>query len=247
MIAPEIAPALLQDILNLRQVLENLNAARALGQAAPPELGLVHSALERGQAWFLQRMNTDPPQFDQFQFDATALAIDAAVAVSLGAFTENLQRTTPPEINRFTNRPRIGPGDDPAPLPVTGWAQARPNQGGILVYTIPGAVVITPFGGLVRYVGAPSGSEGQTLILQIDRDHFIILAGLDQVFVGAGDIAAQGAPLGVMPPARVPIENVITLAQQESGIIGQETLYLDIRRGARAVDPSLWFAINNQR
>jgi septal ring factor EnvC (AmiA/AmiB activator) len=63
---------------------------------------------------------------------------------------------------------------------------------------------------------------GQVLILRLNGGYRIVLAGLDEVNAGVGRSVAAGEPVGRMGTAP-----------------GTE-LYLEMRRGAEAIDPAPW-------
>lgn len=90
-----------------------------------------------------------------------------------------------------------------------------------------GALVQSPAAGRVVYAG-PLKGWGFVVILQSGGGYHFVLAGLSRG-VAIGVQVAAGEPLGRM-------------ARSPSGPGGPSELYLEVRRGARPIDPSLLFA-----
>jgi septal ring factor EnvC (AmiA/AmiB activator) len=78
---------------------------------------------------------------------------------------------------------------------------------------------------MVRYVG-PLKGWGVILILRLTGGYHLVLAGLAQASVVAGQSVAPGQPVGWMPDGR-----------QSSA-----ELYLEVRDQGAPVDPARWMA-----
>jgi septal ring factor EnvC (AmiA/AmiB activator) len=89
-------------------------------------------------------------------------------------------------------------------------------------------------------------------ILELAPDTLLVLAGLGQVWGEAGEILAEGAPLGLMggetPTAEailggaVPPGDANLTAPSAAGSSERtETLYLEVRENGAPVDPATWF------
>jgi septal ring factor EnvC (AmiA/AmiB activator) len=151
------------------------------------------------------------------------------------------------EVEALARRARSLPGlvDDlgaravPAPTHIAPRALARPVQGdllrrfgqasgggrsdGLTWRTGPAAQVLAPAAGVVEYAG-PLKLSGGVVILRLEGGYRVVLAGLDEVAALTGRRVAAGEPLGRMAKgARAPHD-----------------LYLELRRGGAAVDPSPW-------
>ncbi len=90
------------------------------------------------------------------------------------------------------------------------------------------ASVLSPLGAVVDYAG-PLKGWGDVLILQAG-DYRLVLAGLGEVDAEAGRTVAGGEPVGKMP-----------------GDTPRPSLYLEVRRANRPVDPARWLASPGQR
>jgi len=62
------------------------------------------------------------------------------------------------------------------------------------------------------------------VILRLGGGYHLVLAGLDAIVAGAGQMVNQGQPIGRMA----------------KGEAGPPELYLEIRKGGAIVDPSHW-------
>ncbi|HTJ57762.1 MAG TPA: peptidoglycan DD-metalloendopeptidase family protein [Devosiaceae bacterium] len=106
---------------------------------------------------------------------------------------------------------------------------------GVSYATRPDAQVVAPADGWVIYKG-PYLNYGQIVILNPGQDYTILLAGLDAVSVDLGQFVLEGEPLGTMG------SHTIGHAVATSAGVSQPTLYIEIRKNDRPVDPSGWWA-----
>lgn len=108
--------------------------------------------------------------------------------------------------------------------PVLRWGEPWPGRGeamGVVWRPAPGAAVVSPVDGVVEYAGPLKGFR-LVVILRLAGDWRVVLAGLQEARVGVGREVAAGHPLGRAPPAGS----------------GDGEVYLQLRDGAAAVDPS---------
>lgn len=82
----------------------------------------------------------------------------------------------------------------------------------------PGAVVLAPNAGIVRYAGDFRG-YGQILIIQHAGEYHSLLAGLGKILTHHGAILSAGEPIALMPSSKA-------------------ELYYEIRHQGRPIDPS---------
>ncbi len=97
---------------------------------------------------------------------------------------------------------------------------------GIKIGTRPGAQVVAPFDGLVKYAG-PLKTYGNVLIVEASGNYLIILAGMAHVDADVGQWLLTGEPVGRMA---------------EDGEAGPKELYLEFRRARESFDPLPWLA-----
>lgn len=115
---------------------------------------------------------------------------------------------------------------------------------GLVVATAPAALVTTPWPATIRYRG-PLLDYGNVMILEPAEGYLLVLAGLGSVYGETGDVLAAGAPVGLMggrePGAQEFGEDFLRNAQMGSGATRSETLYIELRKGKKPVDPAPWF------
>ena len=87
----------------------------------------------------------------------------------------------------------------------------------------PAGQVIAPYAGRVEFSG-PFKNYDNVIILNVGDGYFVLLTGLDDLFVDAGDTVRRGEPVGKLPSRT-----------------GAE-LYIELRRNGSPVDPKPWLA-----
>lgn len=110
---------------------------------------------------------------------------------------------------------------------------------GISLVTRPDAQVVSPADGWVLYKG-PYLNYGQIIILNTGQSYTTLLAGLDSVTVDIGQFVQMGEPLGTMG-SRTSGRTVTTNAGND-----QPTLYIELRHNNEPLDPTGWWATNQQ-
>jgi murein hydrolase activator len=112
-------------------------------------------------------------------------------------------------------------------------------QKGLSVAARPGAQVTSPCDGWVVYAG-PFRNYGQLLILNAGTGYHVLLAGMDRISVDLGQFVLAGEPVAVMgggSEAAVPLP----------GGAGQPVLYVEFRKDGTPVDPSPWWATQDEK
>ena len=92
---------------------------------------------------------------------------------------------------------------------------------GLTIQTRPGTTLRSPIGGAVLFAG-PFKSYGKMLIIDCKDGYLLLLAGLDEINVSAGQDVIEGEPVGRMGVERL-------------------NLYIEIRKDGQAIDPMPWF------
>jgi len=151
---------------------------------------------------------------------------------------------------RLQKRSRRNPASPPAeggdfararglvPLPVIGQVEQRFGQAdtngqtvqGLAIAARPGAQITAPYDGRVLYSGA-FRQYGGIVILGIDGNYQMILAGMEAPHSYVGQEVLTGEPLGNLP--------------QGSGSLERSRLYLELRYNGRPIDPAPW--IKNEK
>ncbi len=243
MMLADVTPALQDDVAALRAQLEEVAILRDLQSDA---LGILEDGLEGAQSARAALSaaisdRTDLPQ--RFEEDTVQTALLLASSETLEAFATGLadsQATTVQDASVVKGA---------IPLPVTGSVIrqfqdadaagiARP---GILIATVPRALVTTPVSATVRYAG-PLLDYGNVIILEPAADTLWVFAGLAEVFGKVGQIVPDGTPIGLMGGELTDAQGILMQSAQGSAGTRTETLYLEVRDGQSAVNPAEWFA-----
>ena len=114
---------------------------------------------------------------------------------------------------------------------------------GVVMSTLPEAIVHTPVPATVRYIG-PLLDYGQVVILEPQAGLLFILAGLDQVFGTAGDVIEAGNPLGFMGKDQGKNTAIKSTDGDGAGAQLTERLYIEVRKDNTPQDPVLWFGVH---
>jgi len=235
--------------------LDAARARRAAAEAAEDraaERAQAAAAQARDLAEMVQRLERERQRREaEERANAAAQAAEAArrraeearerrLAEAAAARDRQEARARPPrseERHPEERRPEERPEPRPEPvagraLPVagrvaTGWGEAGPGgpHRGITFAASPSARVVSPCTGRAVYA-APFRSYGLLLIVDCGGEYHFVLAGLDRLDVAAGQRLLAGEPVGLLAGPGGP----------------GASLYVELRRGGRPVDPRPWFA-----
>lgn len=111
---------------------------------------------------------------------------------------------------------------------------------GVIMGTAPLTLVTTPFSARVRYTGRFL-DHGLVVMLEPQPGYLLVLSGLSQVSVVAGQSVTSGRPVGMMG-GKIPKNDdfLIEMTDPETGQT-EETLYIELRHDGRAQNPLSWF------
>jgi len=99
------------------------------------------------------------------------------------------------------------------------------SEKGLTLAGRAGGKVLSPYAGRVEFSG-PFKNYDQLVILNVGDGYFVLLTGLNSLFVGTGDTVRRGEPVGNLP--------------NQSG----SELYIELRRNGSPIDPMPWLAPN---
>ncbi len=252
MIVADVTPAVAADALALRQQLEELAGLRALQAAAQSQLADGLTGVQEARVLLSQAMaerRTLPPRFTT---DTDALLRITESAESLDGFAtalRNVQALSDPT----EPLPSFAEERGALPLPVRGRIlrgfgtadAAGVTRPGLILAAESRALVTAPWHATIRYAG-PLLDYGNVAILEPQGDHLLILAGLGELYIRAGDLISAGDPVGLMGGAAPNREELIISDGQSTGEALSETLYIELREAGEPVDPILWFATTDQ-
>ena len=139
------------------------------------------------------------------------------------------------------------------PLPVQGQILRRAGEAesagitrpGLLVATRPRALVTAPTAATIRYRG-PLLDYGNVMILEPQAGTLFVLAGLDVVYGGIGEVIPAGSPIGLMGGQDAEIGEILANSGNGTGTGRPETLYIEVRQDDAPVDPEAWFATREE-
>ena len=248
MILSDVSPAIASEAARLQAQLEEIALLRALQDSALEQLsaGLIGAQDARSQ---LSQAIADRRVLpDRFELNTDAMLQLMESVDSLDSFAESLRaQSAETDLSGF-DLPGFTDARGTLPLPVLGRIlrgfndedAAGITRPGLVLATQAQAMVTTPWPATVRYAG-PLLDYGTVVILEPDGDYLLVLAGLADVFVRAGEVLPPTAPIGLMGGAPETSDNVIVTNAQGGGGDLSETLYIELREANVPVDPTEWF------
>jgi len=241
MIMADVTPALQAEAERLRAELRELADLRALKLAAGDTLAEGLAAAQTARTTLSQAMSDRIDLPRRFLDDPEVLRNLVKSADTLDAFAAGLTPDAGPGTRFSAARGTLD-------LPVLGRTLRLPGEAdatglrrpGLTLATGPRALVTAPWTATIRYTG-PLLDYGNVMILEPGDGYLMVLAGLDTLYGEVGDVVAAGAPLGLMGGFGPATEEFATAGTEVDGGQWTETLYMELRQGARPVDPLPWF------
>jgi len=242
MMLADVTPALQAEAEALRSDLAELRDLRALQVAAGETLAKGLATAQDARSALSQAMSERTELPRRFTEDPEVLKGLLESADTLEAFAAGLALDD-------TGNATFAEAKGKLVLPALGTLLLAPNETdargvtrpGLSLATRPGALVTNPWPATIRYTG-PLLDYGNVMILEPGGSYLLILAGFEQVYGEVGEVVARGAPLGLMGGTETAGTEFLVPATEGSGVRGTETLYLELRQGADAVNPMEWFA-----
>ena len=245
MLLGEVAPALAAQAAALERDLREAGALRAVRAEAQ---ALLLDGLDMAQAArsaLGQAMAERSALPSRLADDPEALARFAEAAQTLDQFAQTLADRSATPGDTALRDFALARGS--LPLPVRGVLLRRAGEAdaagiarpGLMLATVPGAIVTAPWTATVRYAG-PLRGYGNVIILEPAADYLLVLAGLEMVYVRSGEVLTETAPLGTMGGGSdTGTDTVASGARTQS-------LYVELRERGQPVDPAPWFALTAQ-
>lgn len=244
MLVGDLTPALQIQADILKAELEEMTLLRELQEGATKRMQTALEKVQQARSDLSQAIadRTDLPK--RFTEDPVQTALLISSTETLGAFASGLV-----DIYDTAETATFDDLQGALPLPVQGSLLrgfgeadaagiARP---GWIVATAPQAMVTSPTAATLRYHGELL-DYGTVVILEPANDTLLVFVGLGQVFGQIGDVLPQGTPIGLMSG-----DAKLTTGGQIGGRPRPETLYIELRRGPEAVDPSEWFDLKKEQ
>ncbi|MEJ6391120.1 murein hydrolase activator EnvC family protein [Gymnodinialimonas ulvae] len=249
MIVADVAPAVAREAAALGDQLEELTVMRALQDGAIAELEGAVQGVQEARTALSQAIADRVDLPERFDLDGAAMAQLVGSIDSLASFATTLGETT---AGTTEGLPNFASARGTLDLPASGALLRRFEEAdaagiarpGVLYAVEPRSLLTAPWPASVRYAG-PLLDYGNVIILEPDADYLLIIAGAGDLFVSAGELVPDGAPLGLMPGQTGEDETDLIVSEAQGGGAGlTETLYMELRQGGRPVDPLDWFAAN---
>ncbi|MGB7243054.1 MAG: peptidoglycan DD-metalloendopeptidase family protein [Sulfitobacter sp.] len=246
MLLAELTPALNARATALRQDLQDVQVLRRLQTDAEQRLQLGLKQIQTARSTLNQAIanRTELPR--RFTADPVRTAILIASTETLDGFASGLSRIAVDDTGQTQSPLEDSIGD--LPLPVQGLVSRRSGEAdaagvkrpGLILATRPNAIVTSPTAATIRYTG-PLLDLGNVVILEPQADTLFVIAGLAVVYGNAGEVIAQGAPLGLMGDTRAKNGASLSTDGDEAGDVHTETLYVEVRQENIPEDPGVWF------
>jgi septal ring factor EnvC (AmiA/AmiB activator) len=246
MIVSDVTPGLQAEAETLRQQLQEIADLRASQQAAADTLRQGLKSVEAARLDLSQAISdrTDLPK--HFTESPAELAQMAQSIKTLASFADVLGDRRMDQADPTRD---FASAKGTLPWPVQGTIlhhageadAADVTRPGLVIATRPRALVTAPWAATIRYRG-PLLDYGNVMILEPGGGYLIILAGLDVVYGNVGDVIAAGTPVGLMGGNDADPAEFLASVEDGGGIGATETLYMELRQGAKPIDPEGWFA-----
>jgi murein hydrolase activator len=251
MILADVTPALNARADDLRARLDEITTLRILQQNAVATLQNGLNGVQEARTALSQAVadRTDLPR--RFTEDPVRTAILIASTETLEGFASGLSEMATDEDR--SDLPDISALQGSLPLPVQGQILRRANEPdsagiirpGLLVATRPRALVTAPTAATIRYRG-PLLDYGNVMILEPQAGTLFVLAGLDVVYGGIGQVIPAGSPIGLMGGQDAEIGEILANSGNGTGTGRPQTLYIEVRQDDAPVDPEAWFATREE-
>ena len=251
MILADVSPALNARADDLRRKLQEISTLRLLQENAVETLQNGLNGVQEARTALSQAVadRTDLPR--RFTEDPVRTAILIASTETLEGFASGLSEITTDEDR--SDLPDISDLRGSLPLPVQGRILRRAGEAdaagiarpGLLLATRPRALVTAPTAATIRYRG-PLLDYGNVIILEPQAGTLFVLAGLDVVYGGIGQVIPAGSPMGLMGGQDAEIGDILANSGNGAGTGRPETLYIEVRQDDAPVDPEAWFATREE-
>lgn len=242
MMLADVTPALQAEVNDLKGQLQELSDLRRLQKAAGETLGQGLAAAQTARSDLSQAMSDRTKLPKRFTEDPDVLRGLLESADTLEAFAAGLALDD-------TGNASFADQQGKLDLPALGTLLLKPDETdmrgvtrpGMTLATRPSALVTSPWAATIRYRG-PLLDYGNVMIIEPGGGYLMVLGGLDQVYGEVGEVIPKGAALGLMGGAAAGSGDLLAPSTEGSGGRETETLYIELRQGAKPVDPMQWFA-----
>ena len=247
----DISPALSDRIEELRARLDSLRQLRSNQEVARIEARGALATLQelRGKTAtaLRKRRRKDLATAGELREQAKAAASQAASISDLARTLSGAAEADPSVLLTFTEakgfiRPpvagrKIATFGDPDP-----WGRAG---FGVTLSAPAYAQVSAPWDGTIRFAG-PLIDYGEVVVLEPELGTLIVMAGLATVDRLVGETVLAGERLGGLGGPIPASDEFLLEASTDRDQIREETLYIELRRDGKVIDPESWFDFSNK-
>ncbi|MEM9427561.1 MAG: peptidoglycan DD-metalloendopeptidase family protein [Pseudomonadota bacterium] len=221
----------LTELEDVRTVIEAAKGAMSDGLAAVQSARVALADALTNRTDLPPRLATNDAAMVALVNSADTLAglADSLLSVSNDAELVSMGAWAPPAYGRL-----LAPFAADSLRP--GWALA----------TEPRALLTSPDDVTIRYSG-DFPDQGKVVILEGDAGRMMLMAGLSTSFVEIGQVVAAGEPLGFAGPGQLAAQDKLNVNGAESSLLGEETLYIEIRQGGAPVDPATILTLEQEQ
>jgi septal ring factor EnvC (AmiA/AmiB activator) len=219
------------DLDHLNDIRQALQSSRQQASTEGETLKIQDQSLQSLLAQRKQEVLATEGDLEENQKSVARIARQAQDMRDLMAKLEDQERKTAAEQAARKVKPVKVPKAGIPNLPVAGGIltaygdkdEIGAISEGIKVKAKPGAIVVAPMGGIVKFAGA-FRTYGELIIIEHEDDYHSLVAGLGKIGVTVGQSVKSGEPLGNMP----------VKASSDGGV----TLYYELRHNGKPVDPA---------
>ena len=235
-----IVPGMAEASAELREAMDAIKAARALGERGvnliTDHIGDLGAGQELLAAAIAAEMATAAEPGADPEMAALVRESETLTDFARALAGDAAERVAPPVLTRPIN----GVVRHGFRTPDASGAR-RPGQ---VIEAAPRAQVRAPAAGVVRYAG-PFLDFGQIIVLEAAPGVTIVLAGLERVRVSRGSRVAGGELVGLLGGVPLDADDYLMMTARGTGAGARETLYVEIAETGAPVDPEPLFTGDN--
>lgn len=248
MMVSEVTPGLQAQAQKLKAELEELHNIQALQRSAEEDLQVSLDGVQKARVELSEAISQHEALPKRFADDPIRVQILADNSDNLQYFADALIAV--PFADTVETQVPFEAARGKLPLPATGSLLRKFNEADAAGLERPGILLATPSLSLVtaswpatiRYAG-PFLDYGNVIILEPEAGYLIVLAGLKRLYRSVGDIVAKDTPLGLLGGQTAQVGDFLVEASEGNRTLRQETLYIEVRKNGKPVDPLDWFAL----
>lgn len=218
------------DISRLAEILENLEKDQI---ALKEEQATIKSQYASMETLVKKRKNMVAQSNSDYESRSKEIQLISKQAANLKDLVRKLEEDKKRQETRASvkkavyRQPEKLPDAGNAQLPISGYIQTAFGQTddigaksqGIKIEGRSGGIVVAPMAGKVQFAGYFK-NYGQLIILEHEKGHHSLIAGLDRIDIVVQQVLNAGEPMGILPSESKPV------------------LYFELRKNGKPIDPA---------